>query len=66
MAKTSEVIGAKAGMTHVTVSHWRQRFIKKRLTGLADALGRGCKRHQAAPDPNLQAVERCSSFVVMV
>ncbi len=51
MVKTSEAIGAKAGMIRVTVSHWRQHFIKKRLTGLADALGRGCKRHQAAPDP---------------
>jgi hypothetical protein len=36
------------------VSHWRQRFIKERLTGLADALGRGCKRHQAAPDPEFK------------
>lgn len=29
MAKTSEAIGAKAGVTRVTVSHWRQRFIKE-------------------------------------
>ncbi len=45
---TQEAIGAKAGVTRVTVSHWCQRFGKERLAGLTDALGRG--RKPSLPD----------------
>jgi len=35
-------------VTRVTVSHWYQRFVKERLTGLTDAPGRG--RKPSLPD----------------
>ena len=51
---TQEAIGAKAGVTRVTVSHWYQRFVKERLAGLTDALGRG--RKPSLPDTAVKKV----------
>ncbi len=51
---TLEVIGARVGMTRVTMSHWCQRFIKERLAGLMDAPGRG--RKPSLPDTEIKKV----------
>jgi transposase len=51
---TQEVIGAKVGVTRVTVSHWCQRFVKERLVGLTDAPGRG--RKPSLPDTAVKKV----------
>jgi transposase len=51
---TQEAIGAKAGVTRVTVSHWCQRFVKERLAGLTDAPGRG--RKPSLPDTAVKKV----------
>ena len=51
---TQEAIGAKAGVTRVTVSHWYQRFVKERLAGLTDAPGRG--RKPSLPDTAVKKV----------
>jgi len=45
---TQEAIGAKAGVTRVTVSHWCQCFVKERLAGLTDTPGRGRTMARAA------------------
>ena len=36
-------IAARVGVSRVTVSHWRRRFLADRLAGLEDAAGRGRK-----------------------
>jgi DNA-binding XRE family transcriptional regulator len=36
-------IAARIGVSRVTVNHWCQRFLAKRLAGLEDAAGRGGK-----------------------
>ena len=36
-------IAARIGVSRVTVNHWCQRFLAKRLAGLEDAAGRGRK-----------------------
>ena len=51
---TQEAIGAKAGVTRVTVSYWCQRFAKERLAGLTDAPGRG--RKPSLPDTAVKKV----------
>lgn len=51
---TQEAIGAKAGVTRVTVSYWCQRFAGERLAGLTDAPGRG--RKPSLPDTAVKKV----------
>ena len=38
---SQDQIASRVGVSRVTVSHWRRRFLDDRLAGLEDAAGRG-------------------------